>query len=435
MPKYNTTANGLASLGRNGDTMLMHVNPEEVAGLAALFGTEPTVNPDTGLPEAFGWGSMISGFVGSVLSPLMGSAMFDPVKEAATEAFKLGEDSGIADIFGFAGSGLAGAATNAATGAIGAGLSGGNIGSAAKAGALTGAALGGYGGAEAENLLGRPDIKTAANPSLLTDASMGYGQMGLDETPASPSFTDRVSGNLSRAFDNNLGSVKGFKNYLSEYKEPIMLGGTTQAGLESMFDAPDAIKQQEEQKLALLRQAGIDPSKMRYSYSFTNRGFSDGGAVGYAGEFGLPVQAYIPEHAIESFKKEGGLGALRMAHGGYINTAPFDPDTAYPQSMIERAKPYPAAAPQRHEVVEGYEEGGFVDGEGDGMSDDVEATIDGEEEVRVADGEVIIPKAIVDMFGVEALDNMLKRVRMAAYGTAQQVKQDAGKEVVLDMMD
>jgi len=418
MPKYNTTANGLASLGRNGDTMLMHVNPEEVAGLAALFGTEPTVNPDTGLPEAFGWGSMISGFVGSVLSPLMGSAMFDPVKDAAKELFDL-EDAGVADIFGLAGSGLAGAATNAATGALGAGLSGGNIGSAAKAGALTGAALGGYGGAEAENLLGRPDIKTAANPSLLTDAS----------------FTDRVSGNLSRAFDNNLGSVKGFKNYLSEYKEPIMLGGTTQAGLESMFDAPDAIKQQEEQKLALLRQAGIDPSKMRYSYSFTNRGFSDGGAVGYAGEFGLPVQAYIPEHAIESFKKEGGLGALRMAHGGYINTAPFDPDTAYPQSMIERAKPYPAAAPQRHEVVEGYEEGGFVDGEGDGMSDSVGAVIDGEEEVRVADGEVIIPKAIVDMFGVEALDNMLKRVRMAAYGTAQQVKQDAGKEVVLDMMD
>jgi len=418
MPKYNTTANGLASLGRNGDTMLMHVNPEEVAGLAALFGTEPTVNPDTGLPEAFGWGSMISGFVGSVLSPLMGSAMFDPVKDAAKELFDL-EDAGVADIFGLAGSGLAGAATNAATGALGAGLSGGNIGSAAKAGALTGAALGGYGGAEAENLLGARSAEGAMDDLFYEPSS----------------FTDRVSGNLSRAFDNNLGSVKGFKNYLSEYKEPIMLGGTTQAGLESMFDAPDAIKQQEEQKLALLRQAGIDPSKMRYSYSFTNRGFSDGGAVGYAGEFGLPVQAYIPEHAIESFKKEGGLGALRMAHGGYINTAPFDPDTAYPQSMIERAKPYPAAAPQRHEVVEGYEEGGFVDGEGDGMSDDVEATIDGEEEVRVADGEVIIPKAIVDMFGVEALDNMLKRVRMAAYGTAQQVKQDAGKEVVLDMMD
>ncbi len=86
-------------------------------------------------------------------------------------------------------------------------------------------------------------------------------------------------------------------------------------------------------------------------------------------------------------------------------------------------------------MVEGYEDGGFVEGDGDGMSDDIPAVLEGEEEIRVADGEVIIPKAIVDMFGVEALDNMLKRVRMAAYGTDKQVTQDAGKEVVLDMLD
>ena len=68
------------------------------------------------------------------------------------------------------------------------------------------------------------------------------------------------------------------------------------------------------------------------------------------------------------------------------------------------------------------------------MSDDIPVLLEGEEEIRVADGEVIIPKAIVDMFGVDALDNMLKRVRMAAYGTDKQVEQDAGKEVVLDML-
>ena len=71
-------AEGLASLGRNGDTMLMHVQPQEVAGLQALAnanGTTLTVNPHTGLPEAFSLGSFfnsllptIAGFGASAMS-------------------------------------------------------------------------------------------------------------------------------------------------------------------------------------------------------------------------------------------------------------------------------------------------------------------------------------------------------------------------------
>jgi len=48
-------AQGLASLGRGGDNMLVHMSPEEVSGLRALAmqqGTDLTINPDTGLPEA-----------------------------------------------------------------------------------------------------------------------------------------------------------------------------------------------------------------------------------------------------------------------------------------------------------------------------------------------------------------------------------------------
>jgi hypothetical protein len=44
----------LASRGRHGDTMLMHVNPQEFQGLSTLLGPT-TTNPDTGLPEAFAW--------------------------------------------------------------------------------------------------------------------------------------------------------------------------------------------------------------------------------------------------------------------------------------------------------------------------------------------------------------------------------------------
>ena len=48
-------ADHMASKGRNGDSMLVHMTPGEVAGLHALaakHGGSLTTNPDTGLPEA-----------------------------------------------------------------------------------------------------------------------------------------------------------------------------------------------------------------------------------------------------------------------------------------------------------------------------------------------------------------------------------------------
>ena len=67
------TSQGLASLGRNGDSMLVHMNPTEVAGLQSLAmsqGGSLTINPDTGLPEAF----KLGGFFKSLL-PVFAGAM------------------------------------------------------------------------------------------------------------------------------------------------------------------------------------------------------------------------------------------------------------------------------------------------------------------------------------------------------------------------
>ena len=54
------TAEGLASFGRHGDSMLLHINPEELAGLSSLG--EITYNPITGLPEAWGIRSFFKPF-------------------------------------------------------------------------------------------------------------------------------------------------------------------------------------------------------------------------------------------------------------------------------------------------------------------------------------------------------------------------------------
>jgi hypothetical protein len=50
-----SVAQNLADKGRKGDSMLVHMTPDEVAGLQALaqqMGGSLTINPQTGLPEA-----------------------------------------------------------------------------------------------------------------------------------------------------------------------------------------------------------------------------------------------------------------------------------------------------------------------------------------------------------------------------------------------
>ena len=80
--RTDNLAQGLASLGRNGDSMMVHMNPEEVLGLQNLAvqnGTSLTINPDTGMPEAFSLGgvfrSLIPTAAGAALTGLSGGAL------------------------------------------------------------------------------------------------------------------------------------------------------------------------------------------------------------------------------------------------------------------------------------------------------------------------------------------------------------------------
>ena len=57
----------IASMGRNGDSMLMHVNPAEMQGLQSLLGPV-SVNPDTGNPEAWGWLIPLIGLLGGTVA-------------------------------------------------------------------------------------------------------------------------------------------------------------------------------------------------------------------------------------------------------------------------------------------------------------------------------------------------------------------------------
>jgi hypothetical protein len=78
----------------------------------------------------------------------------------------------------------------------------------------------------------------------------------------------------------------------------------------------------------------------------------------------------------------------------------------------------------------GYAKGGYLNGQGDGMSDSIPATIEGKQPARLADGEFVIPADVVSHLGngstkagSKRLYAMLDKVRKARTGTKKQGKQ------------
>ena len=113
----------IASKGRNGDTMLMHIQPQELEGLQSLLGPV-TINPETGNPEAFAWfaalpllgkmavGALGGGALGAGIGAITGG------KEGALKGLALGALGGATGGAAAAGAGGAGGAAAAGSGGI-----------------------------------------------------------------------------------------------------------------------------------------------------------------------------------------------------------------------------------------------------------------------------------------------------------------------------
>lgn len=151
-PNMPQMAQELQSQGRNGDSIMVHMNPQEVGGLQALAranGTSLTINPMTGMPEAFNLG----GFLKKMLPTLIGAGLAATGVGAPLAAGMVGLGSTaltgslkkglMAGLGAYGGASLAGAAglggsiSNNAFGALGskAGVFGANMGAGAALGA------------------------------------------------------------------------------------------------------------------------------------------------------------------------------------------------------------------------------------------------------------------------------------------------------------
>lgn len=460
---YQNTAKGLAALGRNGDSMLMHVNPQEVAALSKILGPT-TTNPKTGLPEAYGWSNIAGSILGGIGSFGVGEALAPIVGDAVGGGL-------MGDILKKAVPALAGAGLGAAIG----GATGGKAG--AMGGALQGGMSGGLGAYAAEDVfpqmgantvpgmeqqLNTDAIKTTSDalykpstsqPSLYKPEILGQYEPKISEMPVSASsdfkpeigtsYSLQGAGGTSAVekpgFFDNLGTAaqtaftkEGFKKY-EDYVPYLFQAGMIGNAVTSQQESKNSAQQAEEDARKRMFLTDLQATNLARS----TYGYAGGGPVIMQSDNGVPLQVRIPEHLVDKVKSAGGMPAYMQglgsyANGGYVNTQPFEPQHFYPQSQIPSARPYAGAAPTSvidtlHEGAS-FAEGGLLDGEGDGMSDDIDANIEGQEPIRVADGEFIVPKHIVDMIGVDRLDDLLRSVRKAAYGREEQINEDAGLE-------
>ena len=196
-------ANHMSARGRGPDSTLVHMSPREVEGLqklAVAHGTSLTINPDTGLPEAFSLESLLPTLAGAALNyflPGVGTA--------------IGEVVGLGSA---AGTGLAvGAATAALTGDLGKGLSAG---------------LGAYGGAGITDSLAGMGAAQLGSQAVEEGVGQKLSDQALQESVAnrmaSATMSDKVGAGLSYAGSNPMSALKIGGKYLAAAAAPLFAG-------------------------------------------------------------------------------------------------------------------------------------------------------------------------------------------------------------------
>ena len=269
-------ANHMASKGRDGDSMLVHMTPGEVHGLQALamkHGGSLTVNPDTGLPEANFLKSLLPVLAGFALGPAgfglvssaMGaSAIVGGITGIATGSLSKGLMAGLGAYGGFGiGESLMGAGADAMTRTA---LSAeGALPSVENIAQVTGE---GYGGSAANY---SDQVNTAVKAARDTSAAM----------PTS----DLMSAGAKSAMADPLGFAKQNWKPIAAAALPILsdIGTTTPSQAPTM--APGRIREKRWDGRQFVDVASTDAGVYNTSgrnFSDLYRGYNSGGIVALA---------------------------------------------------------------------------------------------------------------------------------------------------------
>jgi hypothetical protein len=440
-------AKGLASLGRHGDTMLMHVSPSEVEGLKALgamTGRRVSTNPHTGMPEAFDFGDFFSSLIPTGIGFLLGG----PAGAA------------IGETLGPAAAAAAPVVGGMAAGALVAGAKGDDP----LLGGVMGG-LGGFGGGNLASTFGKmgANAATLANTANAVPVAGGYTTPALEETlkqgiagpllpnagaantallqqgtfnPAlSQSIPNAVVSTAPSASENIMAGVKQFasdpfgKGYDAfkaaggsgyQLGAPLAMAGLSGAQ-EDLYPEPDMSL---EEKRKAEENKYRDPNTGLLNLAQSSPGLrlmATGGTVG-------TNQSTISSGGIQDLygTNDQTTGSQNLSKDGY-GIGRLD-NLAAQGSYAKAADTFYAMGGPVSFAQGGHQ--GYLDGQGDGMSDSIPATIEGKQPARLADGEFVIPADVVSHIGngsskagSKQLYAMLDRIRKARTGHTKQGKE------------
>jgi hypothetical protein len=416
-------AKHLAAHGRHGDSTLVHMNSKEVAGLQALArskGKSLTINPRTGLPEAFNLMQELGNVTSGVAAPVLGAVLdyYFPGLGAAT-----------------IGAGI-GATNYVATG-----------GKDPLRSVMGG--LGGYGGASVMSSVtagGESVVGAESVEGLQAEAA----QQGLTGAQADAYVQDQVAQRMINATPYDK-LVAGASNFAAN---PSMaaLGGKYAIGAAALPGVMDAARPKAVPTTAQKPQM-IRPYKFDYNAQNPNNPLN---ASYVPGQDTSERRFFAPTMVPQTPYQAADGGIIALAGGGMpveqmSNNAAMGANTMYPMANMTTssfATPYqnPVSTNMLSQTGDtgvtlngepsmqgtrmaagglsdlgGYSDGGrLLRGPGDGVSDSIPAQIGNRQPARLADGEFVVPARIVSELGngsteagAKQLYKMLDRVQNA----------------------
>jgi len=430
-------AAGLASLGRGGDSTLMHISPRELAGLQALalrHGGSLTINPHTGLYEAFKLKNLIkaalpaaAGFAMNALIPGSGAlATFlkSPMGAGLTIGGLRALTSGSLEKGLMAGLGAYGGA------GLGAGFA--NIGAAENAlanQAAIDAFASGAGGVDTAML--SPEL--AMHPEITSgiEASRNAAAQA-----AAQAVRDRYA-NMSGL--EKLGVMA--KDVIGNPAEKVGKVVTAATGMGGPWQAAASLGAAAS---PILQNAAVEAQK-RYAADFNARqqplNLQSFPNVTFRPGIYDPVMGVYKDRGF--FAAEGGtVPNLRqrypqsdIASATYLNTPQVPQAAETVANYAPKINPFTGQEMMAGGGLAGlydYAAGGrLLNGPGDGMSDSIPAVIQGPKPQRaaLADGEFVVPADVVSHLGngstkagANRLYKMMAKVRRARTGRVEQAR-------------
>ena len=440
-------AQGLASLGRGQDSMLVHMTPGEVHGLQSLaqqHGGSLTINPQTGLPEA--------GFLSNILPMVAAAAAIALAPETGGLSLETLGAGGIGALAGGATGGLQAsmAGKNPIMGAIGGGLAGYGVGgignslaAATPAGTFSATPLVSGGGSAVI-----PEI--ANTPTLanhLAQASGNLSSVGPTITPIEyASRNAQMGAGLSNVFDSPSSAfnfAKGNIGNIASVAAPMVM-----SSLGTQNTLPVGTGSTGPQKFAnyAMKPMEYDPRTGKYSnptYSPVNYSTSYSPNMAYAAGGGsmqdiqANAQPVMPPNQMiggSAPNENQFYPGANIARGG-ASQSPSATDVigGYDQKLDQYTGEPVRMAGGGLASLDTYAAGGrLLQGPGDGMSDSIPAVIGGAKPQRaaLAQGEFVVPADVVSHLGNGSTDAgskrlyaMMDKVRHARTGSKKQGRQ------------